>query len=195
MPSQEVTKNAQKGPMYTRVATLVSRFPSENLSKVLLNAGLGGYSQTSASLTGVAANASLKFTGSPNGDVKQKKKASELTGLMNVSHNFNTTSSNAEGGASTYQTSLKLSNKKGTPDLIMGTQVDVIDEEVPTKIKKWLNMHAGDSGKHENQPIGAVDYQFGLVNATTFSCFENTQCWAALDRNTGKFKSVYVRLG
>jgi hypothetical protein len=178
MPSQEVTKNAQKGPAYTRVATLISSFPSTNLSKVGLDRALGGYSQTSSSLTGVAAAASLWL----DGDVIEQKVG--LGGIMNVGHLFNTAGSNVEGGASIYQTSFKISKKNAAPDLVMATQVDVSPQEVPNQIKKWLM--AG------NVPASNADFQFGLVNATTFACISGTQVWSSLDRTTGNFQSVYV---
>jgi len=179
MPSQEVTKNAQKGPAYTRVATLRSSFPSTNLSKVNLFPAQGGYGQTSSSLTGVTAAAAVTFEGGPNTSGKV------LPGTMNVGHLFNTAGSNAEGGASMYQTSFKNSKKNAAPDLVMATQVDVLPQEVPNQIKKWLMA--------DNVPASNADFQFGLVNATTFACLLDSQVWSILDRTTGAFNSVYVR--
>jgi hypothetical protein len=179
MPSQEVTKNAQKDPAYTLVATLNSSFPSTSTSKVNLAAAVGGYGQTSSSLTGVTAAASLRF----DDDVIKQKGG--LGGIMNVGHLFNTAGSNVEGGASMYQTSLKIPNKNAAPDVVAATQVDVLPREVPTQIKKWLIA--------DNVPASNLSYQFGLVNATTFACIFGTQVWSRLDRTTGNFQSVYVK--
>jgi hypothetical protein len=183
MPSQEVTKNAQKGPAYIRVATLISSFPSTNLSKVGLDRALGGYSQTSASITGAAAGASLEFME----DVNKQKGDLTGVGIMNVSQSFNTVNSNVEGGASMYQTSFKISKKNAAPDVVAATQVDVLPREVPTQIKKWLMA--------DNVPASNPAYSFGVVTGTTVACISGTQVWSRLDKITGDFKSVYVIAG
>ena len=178
MPSQEVTKKAPFCPAYARLATLQSSFPSTNLSKVGLTAALGGYAQTSSSLTGVAAAASFWL----DGDVNKQKGG--LGGTMNVGHLFNTAGSNAEGGASMYHTSFKISKKNAAPDLVMATQVDVSPQEVPNQIKKWLM-----AGK---VPVSNSVYSFGVVTGTTVASISGTQVWSRLDKITGDFQSVYV---
>lgn len=182
MPSQEVTKNAQKSK-FKLVATVKSCFPSVNLSKVVLSGALGSYAQTSSSISNASANAEITFRA-------EKGKQVSYVGMMSVNHNFITSDLNADTGNSLYIISLKIINENGTaPGVVGGTQVDVTADDVPNQIKKWLM--AGKLSA-EAPADDKIAYSYGTVTGTTWSCMDDNWIWSRLNKNNGDFTAVYT---